>query len=168
MRRFQRILTIDKQTLDDIGQFLVDLITTETQGRGRSLVTRGPLAPLKQSYIDYRRGAVAFFTDENDIVHPIPNPSRRPRLSGKTSPGRSNLTFTSQMIDSLNFKTNVQKQQVRVAPTGRMNRQKAQWAHEGAPGRRKRPFIPQNRLPKRAIDEISKMVKKSFRRRGGR
>lgn len=62
-----------------------DLIRKRVQGRGLGIAVSGgstyPLKPLSPKYIEFRR--------------------RSPKLSFLTSPSKSNLTFTGQMIDSI-------------------------------------------------------------------
>ncbi len=59
------------------------------------------LKKLAPSYISQRRGEVAFFTDKLGRTRKIPNPTRRPTLSAKTSPAKSNLTFKGLLLDSM-------------------------------------------------------------------
>lgn len=90
-------------TMREAGEFAVERIKTRTR-LGRGVDKTGgesvPLKPLSQSYRDARRGKVAFFTDEDGVVHPY-KPKSPPKLSPLTSPGRSNLTFSGQMLDAL-------------------------------------------------------------------
>lgn len=81
----------------DTGDFVAERIKRRTRlGRG----LKGSLKPLSQSYKDTRRGKVAFFTHPAGVVVPY-KPDSRPRLSPNTSPGKSNLTFTGQMLDAI-------------------------------------------------------------------
>lgn len=78
---------------------------------------RERLKPLSESYKQQRRGNLAFFTDKLGRVRPIRNPKRKPRLSNKTSPAKSNLTFTGEYLDSfMSFVKGLGK--VEVRPTG--------------------------------------------------
>ena len=58
------------------------------------------LSPLSESYRAQRRGEVAFYTDEFGRVRKY-TPENPPPLSSKTTPAKSNLTKTGQMLESL-------------------------------------------------------------------
>src|SRR5690606_22586140 len=58
------------------------------------------LKPLSMSYRAQRRGEIAFFTDESGRKIPY-IPSEKPTLSPYTSPAKSNLTKTGEMLESI-------------------------------------------------------------------
>ena len=65
---------------------------------------RQKLKKLADSYIEQRAGKAVYFTDKQGRVRRIPTSSRfrsRLKLSPKTTPGKSNLTLTGQLLDSL-------------------------------------------------------------------
>lgn len=59
-----------------------------------------PLDKLSKSYIDFRKGLVAFFTTENGAVIPY-KPKKAPTLGAFGSPGKSNLTLSGEMLESI-------------------------------------------------------------------
>lgn len=59
--------------------------------------------PLAESTRQQRRGDIAFFTDSRGNVIPY-TPDTPPRLSSKTTPAKSNLTNTGEMLESLTGK----------------------------------------------------------------
>ena len=74
--------------------------------------SRERLLPLSQSYIEQRRGNIAFATigrgPTRRVISYVPNEiggtrksPRSPDLSNETSPTKSNLTFTGQMLNAL-------------------------------------------------------------------
>ncbi len=84
------------------GEFAVDRIVKRTR-LGKGVASDGadpqPLKPLSQSYRDFRKGKVAFFT-RHGKVHPY-KPERPPELADSTSATKSNLTFSGQMLNSV-------------------------------------------------------------------
>lgn len=58
------------------------------------------LAPLSDSYKAQRRGEIAFWTDKFGRVRSY-IPDEKPRLHGHTTPAKSNLTNTGEMLDSI-------------------------------------------------------------------
>lgn len=88
-------------TLEDIGRAIAEIIRVRTRlgyGVSRQGSKRTKLKPLSDMYKAYRR-------------------QNRRRLSPETSPNKSNLTFTGQLLDSLTFKAGRGK--LRVEPSGR-------------------------------------------------
>lgn len=68
---------------------------------------RSKLDKLSETYKEQRRGKVIFFRDKDGRVRRVPTSSKfksRIKLSEKTTPGKSNLTLTGQMLASLRGK----------------------------------------------------------------
>lgn len=61
------------------------------------------LKPLAESYREQRKGNIAFFTNQFGVKIPFV-PKTKPKLSSLTTPSKSNLTNTSQMLDSIKGK----------------------------------------------------------------
>lgn len=62
---------------------------------------RKRLPKLSQSYIDQRKGKLSFFTlKEKKIIVPY-EPGTAPKLASTTTPGRSNVTATGLLLNSL-------------------------------------------------------------------
>lgn len=61
------------------------------------------LKPLAESYRLQRRGELAFFTDEYGNKIPY-EPETKPYLSPYTTPAKSNLTKTGELLDSIRGK----------------------------------------------------------------
>jgi hypothetical protein len=92
-----------KETMQELGDEMAERIRKRTR-LGKGVSERGgapkPLAPLSQSYKDFRKGKVAFAQSPYGHVYPY-KPDRKPNLSSQTSANKSNLTFTGQMLDSI-------------------------------------------------------------------
>lgn len=91
---------------------------------------------LSSSYVAQRKNQVRFYTDERGQLRKIPKPtgkakknqgsrggtfkfpegSRHPDLSKTTSPGKSNITFTGQLLKSL--KSRVSSGRITIGPSG--------------------------------------------------
>lgn len=81
---------------------------------------RARLEKLSDSYKEQRRGKVVFFRDKDGRVRRVPTSSQfksRLKLSNKTTPGKSNLTLTGQMLASLRGKVTGVGKGI-VEPTG--------------------------------------------------
>lgn len=66
-------------------------------------VQKEKLAALSPSYIATRKGELAFFTSKLGNIVPY-KPKRKPRLGEFGTPSKSNLTFTGQMLDAINYR----------------------------------------------------------------
>lgn len=145
----------------DAGEFVAERIRRRTRlGRG----LEGPLKPLSPSYKEFRRGNLAFFTTEAGVVVPVKNPRRKPKLSPNTSPGKSNLTFTGQMLDAIRvISVSIGKVTVGFAPgrSGKLtNKKVAEYVSK------ERPFFGLTKaeeagLQKFISDALRKIVRKS-------
>lgn len=128
-------------TLKKIGQLAIDEIYLQTKlGYGFDEVG-GPkkkLAPLAQSYKDFRAGRVAFFTDQYGRIRKY-KPKTKPTLDSTTRPTKSNLTFSGSMLRSLTYKTG--RNSIKVFIGNAKDAQKAAWAHEGSTNRPQRKFL---------------------------
>lgn len=106
------------RTMNEIGKQTRDIIVKRTRlgfGVPANGASRQRLKPLSDSYIKQRAGELAFFT-RNGVVIPF-KPIQAPRLSRRTTPRKSNLTFTNQMLDSIKqFVTRLGE--VDIRPTG--------------------------------------------------
>lgn len=60
----------------------------------------GTLKALSQSYIDFRKGLVRF-ARINGILVPLRRNIKAPKLSSDTTPTKSNLTATGQMLNAM-------------------------------------------------------------------
>lgn len=92
-----------KETMNELGEFAVDRIVKRTRlGKGVSEDGGDPqsLKALSKSYKDTRKGKIAFATSPSGHVYSY-KPKRPPKLSPFTSAGKSNLTFTGQMLDAV-------------------------------------------------------------------
>lgn len=111
-----------KEFLTECGNYMADRIRTRTR-LGRGVTESGQpqgLKKLSQSYKDQRAGKIAFASKGKGagrIIYPYV-PDARPKLHPQTSPGKSNLTFTGQMLDSLGI-TKITRNSVEIGPRGR-------------------------------------------------
>jgi hypothetical protein len=93
--------SISKSSMDDIGKALVEIIRVRTRlgyGVGATGDQRQKLKPLSLLYREYRR-------------------KNRRLMSPQATVNRSNLTFTGQMLDSLDVVSS-KKGALSIAPTG--------------------------------------------------
>ena len=96
--------SISKAQLQKIAEAAADMIRVRTRkgfGVKRHAGQESKLKPLSKSYIAQRKGEIAFFTSDSGDV--IPYKPKNPKKINRslTSPGKSNLTFSGQMLDSL-------------------------------------------------------------------
>lgn len=90
-------------SMKELGEVAVDRIVTRTRlGKGVETAGGAPtsLKALAQSTKDSRKGKVAFATTKDGVVFPY-TPKEKPELSKFTTPGKSNLTRTGQMLDAM-------------------------------------------------------------------
>lgn len=122
--KFQEAMTkaLDKlgdvENMEVFGLVAADMIRTRTR-LGSSVRGDGeaktPLKPLSDSYKAFRAGKIAFFTKAGIVRSYVPD--HGPELSSFTTPTKSNLTLTGQMLDSLNI-TSVARNEVKIEPSG--------------------------------------------------
>ena len=137
--------TISKAALKDVGVFARDLVVKRTRlgyGVQKDLASKKRLAKLSPRYVKRRK-----MFDE---------------LSENTSPSRSNLTLTGQMLDSITVK--VSKGSFEIKPTGKRrdgkrNADIAQYNEDGGRGRPKRIFL---RISKLEFNQIVRFYRKTF------
>ena len=103
-RRFK--LNIEKLLSADFLQELGNQVSTTIYkrvkaGGGAENGQRTRLAPLSAGYISARKGTVQFTTQEGKFVE---FKIKKTKLGNFGSAGRSNLTRTGQMLDSIDFK----------------------------------------------------------------
>ena len=89
-------------------------------GFGISNGRKQRLKRLSKSYVDYRKGKVFFFTNDNgQVVGATPTDGRQPRLGTFGRPGKSNLTFTGQMLNSIDILTQKEGFKLRIRDNSR-------------------------------------------------
>lgn len=114
-----------KRDLEAMGEEAIRLIVVRTRlgyGVDRPRAKRKRLKSLSPSYIEVRKGKIAFFTlgkgQKRRIVSYVPD--KKPELSEFTRPTRSNLTFTGKMLDSMRVKDIVvRRNRVSIGPDRR-------------------------------------------------
>jgi hypothetical protein len=105
--------------MKQIGELSAELIRVRTRlgyGVEKNDGPRQRLKPLAQSTIDQRAGKLAFFTTPDGVVIPY-KPDTKPTLSGFTTPKKSNLTRTGQMLASIK-PFDAKLGEVKVGPKG--------------------------------------------------
>jgi hypothetical protein len=130
---------------------------------------RERLKPLSESYIEQRRGDAVYFTDDQGQVRRVTTSDKfkqRKKLSARTTPNKSNLTFTDQMLDSLTGFA--RSGEFKVEPTGQRddgltNRQVAEYVEE------ERPFLTLSRseikqLQQSVTKRLQEVAIKEFRK----
>lgn len=159
----------DQTFLQKQADFVVERIRAFTRG-GRSIAGQKPvkLKPLSQSYIQVREGAVKFRTINGKKV-PFPEPDERLNKVDPEffEPRLSNLTFTGQMLRSLNAR--VQGTKMIVETTGSRDDGKTNSEVAGYVAQQGRPFIGLDqtgiaRIRREAVREIRKILRSKKRR----
>ena len=156
------------KTLLEIGVFVRDRIKSFTR-TGKSIASGSPakLKELRESYKAMRRGEVKFrkTKDGRLIVSKTPDEKLAEVDVTFFSPGRSNLTFSGQMLEAVKHKVNVKNRTVNIevddsSRSGKYetltNKEVAQ--HVAANGR---PFLG---LDKVGIDRVKKIILASIRK----
>lgn len=93
-----KIRIAQREAAKELALLIKELVIVRTQGEGKG--TNGTLDSLSESYIDTRE-------------------RNRKRLSSKTSPSKSNLTATGQMLNALQATSTANKATVSVKKTKR-------------------------------------------------
>lgn len=127
---------------------------------------RERLKPLSESYKKQRAGQLGFFTTESGAVVPY-KPKRKPKISEFTTPGRSNLTFTGQLLDSLQV-TSANRGKATIGVQGRRagssltNRDVARFVEEQG-----RPFLNLSDVEIKRVNElVTKRLTEELRKLG--
>lgn len=152
-----------------LGREAAEMIRLRTRlgyGVASDAKPRRKLKPLSSSYKAQRKGEVAFFTKNKKVI-PY-EPDRAPRLSRETSPTKSNLTFTGQMLDSIDVIT-AKQGEVLVGPSGERDDGKSNQEIAGYVAEAGRPFnhlsdIETKRMTELISDKINELVKKVLTR----
>lgn len=113
---------------------------------------RAKLKPLSSSYKAYRAGKIAFATAKGGWVYPY-KPSVKPKLHPLTTPNRSNLTFTGEMLDSLGV-TKVKEGEATVDVSGNRTDGLTNQKVAGYVTAQGRPFNNLTPVEKRQIEQI--------------
>lgn len=108
--------------LKELGKMAADIIKVRTRlgfGARESGANREKLKPLSETYIEQRKGLAAYFTLNGKTVKykPDENGQKMKINREKTSPTKSNLTKTGQMLDSMDV-IKVSSNVITVGPTG--------------------------------------------------
>jgi hypothetical protein len=137
--------SISKAALKEVGVFARNLIVKRTRlgyGVKKDFEAKSRLAKLSPNYIKKRKMFAG--------------------LSSNTSPSRSNLTLTGQMLDSIISET--KDRTIIIKPTGRRDDGKsnadiARYAEEGGRNRPKRIFL---RISQLEFKQIVRFYRKTF------
>jgi hypothetical protein len=95
--------SVQRKVMNEFGLEVIKMIQVRVRlgyGVRREGAPKQPLRRLSKSYIEFRK-------------------RNRHRLSEYASPGKSNLTFTGEYLDS--FDANAKDGRVQVGPTGKRN-----------------------------------------------
>jgi len=137
----ERVL-VPARILKQIEEFSVKRIKSFTRS-GKSLpLERQPLAKLSEKYVQKRENY--------------------PSNAQLFKPKKSNLTYSGQLLESLNSRSNYKLQSVRVFVSGtrddgKLNTDVAEWVRLGG-----RPFLG---LDTKGKDRIAEIIIRDFRRR---
>jgi hypothetical protein len=152
------------------GEQLAGMIRLRTRlGSGVSSpgADKEPLKPLAESTIQARKGKIAFYEAPNGKRIPYPrSKSHDPvKLSEFTTPSKSNLTRTGQLLDSHGVKS-VSQGSVTIGPTGTRkpegkivltNQQVSKFVTEGG-----RPYASPSRIEVKRINDQMKRDLRNF------
>ena len=122
------------------------------------------LKPLSDSYKAYRRGDIEFRTVDGRVI-PFPG-DRRNKVTGKFGkPGKSNLTFSGEMLDSFEIKAGKLELELIIPNTRRRDGKTNSEVYEFA--RKDRPFFAITNAERRILtaeieDKIVKIANKYF------
>ena len=122
---------IARRNLDAVGEMVADQIRKRTRlgyGVEDDGKSQKKLKKLSNGYKDWRK-------------------KNRRALSGDTTPARSNLTQTGDMLDSIEHK--VQGDSVEISVNGRFNQDKARWVTEGG-----RPFMNLSKAERNMVADM--------------
>lgn len=161
------------QTMREMGEYAVERIVLRTR-LGKGVSEKGdsasPLKPLSESYRQQRKGKLAFYTTKDGKKVPY-IPKIPPILDATTSPTKSNLTFTGQLLNSIKV-ISVKAGKVLIAPTGKRsdrrskisgatNREVAGYVSEERPflNLSKSELLALNRFVREKIEALIKKLK---------
>jgi hypothetical protein len=158
-----------KEVMTAIGQNAADQIKLRTRlgyGVNENEGERQKLRPLSKSYKLQRAGKLGFFTTKTGVVVPYtPQEGVAHIFSDQTSPSKSNLTRTGEMLDSMTatFKS---EGIVSIGPSGSRkdgssNDIVAQYAHESG---RNFNYLSKNEIAKvtQFVNRLLKQILKAF------
>jgi hypothetical protein len=161
-----------REEMQAAGEFCVGRIVRRTrvgQGVSRAGAESESLKPLSQSYRQFRAGKIAFFRKGAAVV-PY-KPDAPPPLAGTTTPGKSNLTLSGQLLASIKVLTAGAGRAVIGAAGDRLNflRGKSLLSNADVAGfvSKERPFLNLSRAELNGLqrfwrDRISAAIKKSL------
>ena len=128
-----------------------------TDGSGK----QSRLKPLSDSYKKQRKGEIAFFTNEYGQVIPY-DPDYVQPLYSKTTPSKSNLTRTGEMLESLRGFVNdntITVQVTGIRDDGLTNREVLEYTEEDG-----RPFLYMTNAEKNElIRELKNRIMKNLK-----
>jgi len=108
----------------DLGEFIVETIVQRTRsGKApeRDDGQNSSLKPLSNSYKQVRAGKIYFYEDDNGNLRVAKGRgSRHPDLDQTTTPNKSNLTFTGQLLRSIKYR--LVGDSIIIEPTGSRQR----------------------------------------------
>lgn len=142
-------------TMDEIGKLSVQLIQTRTR-RGYSVEESGKdektFEKLSRAYIERRKGKKQ--TGERSKQKKL---TTQEKLSGYTSPTKSNLTFTGKMIEALTYR--LFKGKVEILPGDKRAKNLTQYHEEGNSKLPKRPYM---HLSKKEIEKVRQLFERKI------
>jgi phage gpG-like protein len=160
-----KIIRNNKYMFNEIGKMAAFQIAKRTRlGKGLN----GKFKPLSENYKEWRKGKSQFYTNKKTgQIFKTRNKRwiRKPSLHSETTPNKSNLTLSGDMIDAITYKSSRNKAVVKFSNS--KAKQKAQWAHDGAPNRPMRKFFGLTDLEEKTIqrwlkDYLVKEIKKQL------
>lgn len=154
-----KIINTDSKLYAMVGSMSVDEIKRRTRlgyGVPKAGGPKEELKKLSPSYIMARKAAMSGKAEfmANDKKVSFQASTVKPLNSSLTSPSKSNLTYTGQMLDSLTY--NSSKNSVNITFENPESKQKAKYAHEEEGNRPRRAFL---NLSDKEKNLISKEVK---------
>lgn len=156
----------DTKILTDAATFTLERIRSFTRS-GKSLVTGSKLKPLSESYKDVRRGANKWRTlpDGRKILINEPDEKLKEVDVNFFDPEYSNLTYTGQLMESLDVKINYQEKSYVIAPNDKKRRGK----YEKLTNKQVAEYVADNGRPflgidAKGVDRIKKLIVNNIRK----
>lgn len=160
-------------TMREFGEQAADMIRTRTRlgsGVEREGAPKQKLKALSETYKLQRKGKIAFFTrgrGQGRVVVPY-EPESAPKLSEFTSAGKSNLTNSGQMLESIDV-VSVRTGEVTVGPTGsredgKTNAQIASYVTEQGRAFNNLSDVEQKRMRDAFSAKLSELMKRFLRK----
>lgn len=138
----EKIIESDRYLYELIGEAAIKIIKIRTRlgyGVNEPCGDKVRLAPFGEKAADPQAAKKKYVKFRKNFSN----------LSSETTPGKSNLTLTGDMLDNMTYKAT--RDGVTITFDGNDNKKKAQWAQEGSSNRPQRIFLNLSASEKKQI-----------------